>query len=309
MVFPNWRRSRAYVDRVRHRALGDAGADGGDAEPAGVERGERDLHAVALGADALVDRDPRPVEEHLRRHVAGQPHLLLGSPEAHAGRVRGDDERAQALGRVLVGTREEDVVVGARAVADPLLGAGDDVRVAVEGRAGLDRADVGAGLRLGQAVGTEPLAAEHPRQPGRALLLGRVGRDHRGGQRVHAEADGHARPDRGDLLDDLQVHLVRLAAPAQLLGERQAHQPRLAEQGVRRRRELALLLRVVDLRRQLLGRQLAGQLEERLGLLGREESVDGGGHPTILGRPHVGRGRRPGACHEASEGDGLHGFP
>ena len=260
--------------------------DGGDAEPAGVECGQRDPHPVALGADALVGRDPGVVEEDLGGDVAGQPHLLLGGAEGHAGRVRRDDERAQPAGRVVARAGEEDVVVGARAVADPLLGAGDDVRVAVEPGPGLDAADVGARLRLGQAVGAEPVAAQHPRQPGRALLVGGVGSDHGCGQGVHAHADRDARPDRGDLLDDLQVDLVRLAAPAELLGERQAQQPGLAQQGVRRRRELARLLRVVDLRRELLGHQLAGQLEERLGLLGRQQAVDGGRHSPIVGRPY-----------------------
>ena len=116
-------------------------------------------------------RDPGAVEDHLGGDVAGQAHLLLGRAEAHARGVGRDDERRQAALGVVAGAGEEDVVVGARAVADPLLGAGDDVLVALADRAGADAADVGAGLRLGEAVGAEPVPGEHLRQPLVALLL------------------------------------------------------------------------------------------------------------------------------------------
>ena len=90
--------------RVRERCLGDAGADGRDAEASGVERGEGDPHAVALVADPVRDRDQGSVEEHLGGDVAGQAHLLLGGAERHALRVGRDNERADSprLGSSLV---------------------------------------------------------------------------------------------------------------------------------------------------------------------------------------------------------------
>jgi hypothetical protein len=47
----------------------------GDAEAAGVEGGEGDRHALALGADPAVGGDADSVEDHLATGVAVQPHL------------------------------------------------------------------------------------------------------------------------------------------------------------------------------------------------------------------------------------------
>ena len=58
--------------------------DRGDAEPAGVEGREGDLHARALLADQLGRGDAGAVEDHLGGDVAGQAHLLLGRAEGHA---------------------------------------------------------------------------------------------------------------------------------------------------------------------------------------------------------------------------------
>jgi hypothetical protein len=92
---------------------------------------------------------------------------------------------------------------------------------------------------------------------------------------VHAGRHGHGRPARRELLEHLQVDLVRLAPAADLLGVGQPEQPRLAE-----RREQALRiglgpLVLVDARRELLVREVAGQVEQVLGLLGGQQPVDG----------------------------------
>ena len=52
-------------DGVVERGLGQADRAGGDAEPAAVERGQRDLEALALLAEQPVGADPGAVEAHL----------------------------------------------------------------------------------------------------------------------------------------------------------------------------------------------------------------------------------------------------
>ena len=74
--------------------------------------------------------------------------------------------------RVVGGARHHLVEVRVAAVRGPGLGAVDDVLVAVAPGPGLHRRRVGAGVRLGEAVGAEQLAAEHVGQPLLLLLLG-----------------------------------------------------------------------------------------------------------------------------------------
>ena len=103
-------------------------------------------------------------------------------------------------------------------------------------RPGRHRGDVGAGQRLGEAVGAELLAGEHARQQG--LLLRRGCRTSPRGSRSGVctlDADGHAHPGRGDLLDDLEVDLVGLAAAAELLGVGQRQQAGAAQRAERLR--------------------------------------------------------------------------
>jgi len=55
-----------------------------------------------------------------------------------------------------LGVGEQDADAGLRAVGDEVLGAVDDVGVAVADRASLLAGGVGAGLRLGQGKASEP---------------------------------------------------------------------------------------------------------------------------------------------------------
>ena len=88
--------------------------------------------------------------------------------------------------------------------------------VAVAHRPGAQRGGVGAGGGLGQAVGAEQPAAEHRGQVLGLLLLGAVGGERVAGQGVHADAEADGEPGRGELLEDLEVDLVRLVAAAVL---------------------------------------------------------------------------------------------
>ncbi len=84
-------------DGVVERALGEPGGDGGDAEPAGVEPGQRDLEPLALLAEQPVGVDPDVVEAHGRGGAAGQAHLPLGRVGREALGVGGHEEAGDAV--------------------------------------------------------------------------------------------------------------------------------------------------------------------------------------------------------------------
>jgi len=94
---------------------------------------------------------------------------------------------------------------------------------------------------------------------------------------VDGDPDGDARPDGGDLFEDLEIHLVRLSRPAVLLGERQAEQSAAAERAEDVPGELGLRLRVGDTRRQLLRGEQACEPDEFEGFLGGQGASGGHG--------------------------------
>jgi hypothetical protein len=93
-------------------------------------------------------------------------------------------------------------------------------------------------------------------------------------QGVHADRDRDRGPASGDLLEDLQVDLVGLAAAAPLLGLRQAEQPRGPEL-----REhpfgigFGLLVGIDDGIEHLVG-DVAGEVDEVFCLLRWQQPVD-----------------------------------
>ena len=154
-------------------------------------------------ADRRAGVDRHVVEHHLAHGVAVQPHLPLGGAERQAvgvGRAR-RSRTARARRRRTVRAKV-GVVVGVAGVADPRLAAAQPVAVgspssALAGGAGRHRADVGAGQRLGQAVGAELVAARACRAAGRPAARAVPNVRHGvGGQRVHRDTDGHAHPGR-----------------------------------------------------------------------------------------------------------------
>ena len=90
--------------------------------------------------------------------------------------------------------------------------------VAVAHRLGAQRGGVGARGGLGEAVRAEQAAAEHRRQMRGLLLLGAVAGERVAGQRMDADAEADGEPGRGELLEDLEVDLVRLVAAATVPG-------------------------------------------------------------------------------------------
>ena len=142
-------------------------------------------------------------------------------------------------------------------------------------------------MRLGQAVGPEQGTADHLRQQVAALRLGAELVDREAGEGVHADAEGDAGPAGGELLDHLQVHLVGLAAAADVLTEGQTQQAGVAEQPEDLAREALLPLVLPGLGGQLGVGQLARQGDEVPGLLGGQFTVDQHGSPQDGGAATV----------------------
>ena len=90
---------------------------------------------------------------------------------------------------------------------------------------------------------------------------------------MHADAEADGEPAGRQLLHDLQVDLVRLPAPAVLLGVGQAEQPGAAQRGEDLAGEPAGLLVAGGARRQLGGDELTGQVEQVTGLRRRQLAV------------------------------------
>ncbi len=253
---------------VRHggveSALRQTGRHGGDAEPSGVEAGQRDREPLALVAETALDRDAYVVEQHRGRRRAHQAHLLLGGVCRQPLGVCGYEEARDAAAAVIRGASHDLVEVGVPAMRRPGLRAVDDVGVAVAYGLGTHRRRIGAGVRLRQAVGAELIARQHPGQPFLLLLVVAGGEQAEARQRVHRRADTYRRPRRADLLQHLQVDLVRLPAPAELLGIGQRQQPGATQRTEHVARERRRRLSLGRLGSELLGDDLAGQGDEVL---------------------------------------------
>ena len=132
--------------------LARSDAHRGQREPSGVERGEGDLEARALRADAVGGRDPDLVEAGDAVLQAAQAHEGVAVLDRDALARRLDDEGGDAalvaLGLGHPGHHDEEV--GDDAVGGPQLDAVEDVVVAVRDGGGGEAGGVGADVRLGQ---------------------------------------------------------------------------------------------------------------------------------------------------------------
>ena len=129
-----------------------------------VEPHHREAKAVAFGAHAVSDRHLHIIENHLcgRRGIPAE--LAFLRTEAEARHVLFDDKARHAFRPGLSGADHRHIdVVDARA-ADELLGAVDDIMVALKACAGLERGGVRARPRLGQAIGCDLVHADELRK-------------------------------------------------------------------------------------------------------------------------------------------------
>jgi hypothetical protein len=141
---------------------------------------------------------------------------------------------------------------GQEAVGDPHLLAVDHVRVAVLGRARLDRLDVGAQLGLGQREGRSQLARRHLREVLLLLLVRAELHQQVGADEVGVDDPRDRDPAARELLDDHGVGREVQPEPAVLLGDGHPEQPELAHLLDDRLRELVLVVVVLGVGEDLL---------------------------------------------------------
>ena len=154
------------VERVLEGGAADAEGEAADHGTGALERGEGAEGAAASAgsrrcarrrAEAVAGGHAAVLEDDVGGPGGADAHLLPDGAHGEAGRALLDGEGAEAaplLALVLGG--EDDVDVGDAAVGDEALGAVENVVVAVADGGGGDVGDVGAGLRLGEAVGAQP---------------------------------------------------------------------------------------------------------------------------------------------------------
>src|SRR5918999_752566 len=156
------------------------------------ERLDRPRPAVADAADHVLVRDPRLLHEELVELRLLRD--LVERPDLHGLLLHVEDEVGQALmlGRVLVRPRHEHAPLRLVRVGGPDLLAGHEPLAACArsgvrlDRLRLQRGEIGARLRLGEALAPDLLAREDRLEPA-LLLLVRAVRDHHRAAHHHAE--------------------------------------------------------------------------------------------------------------------------
>ena len=260
-------------DRLVETALRPAQRTGADIEPTAVQPHHRDAEALALAADQILRRHAHPVEIDLRGRLRMPAQLLLIGAEADARHVLLDHEAGNALRPVHAGAHHADINLVLAAARDELLCAGDDIMVAVLHRLGLQRGGVGAGARLGQAIGADPLHRHHRRK---ILLL----------HRLRAEAVDHPRrhvvdrdegAGRGAAIGHGLHDQSRLQPPqpdaARFLGHIDRAEAQLRGRADRVAREDMLLVPLGRVRRDRIGGELPRHILDLALLVGEVELV------------------------------------
>ncbi|MNS87604.1 hypothetical protein D3C72_1215520 [compost metagenome] len=213
---------------VRHAA-----GQRGDMQAATVEHLHRGLEAHARYAADDVGRGHAHVFQH---HVAGLgaalTHLLVRLAERDPRRIGGHDERRDARRARAAGARHQREGAGTRRVGDEALGAVDDVVVAIQLGARLQRGGVGAGVRLGQRERDDQLAAGDLRQ---VFLLLRLGAVHQDALRADANVGAEHRAERkrrmAEVIDHIAFLRHRQANTTVVLGNGDAEQAHLLHVG------------------------------------------------------------------------------
>ena len=216
-------------EQVVERALRRAEHESGEDQPLDVQPGHQ-LHPGLV----LLAEQPRRVDVAVGEEdvVDDLPAHRLDRPDLHALGVARDAEHGQALVLVAAVARaaDEQHVVGEVRLGDPRLLAVDDVAAVAPLRLAAERADVGAGLRLGHRDRLD--AAAHDAAEDLLLLLG-------GPEALEGARDDHAhpeRPNRGHAARGLLEEQAQVDHPAAraavLLRDRDAEPAELGHLGV-----------------------------------------------------------------------------
>ena len=257
--------------RLGQRRRGRAQRAAGDIDAAAVQAGHGDLEALALVADAVFHRHARVLENHRPGGLAFPAHLVLVAAVADAGRVRRDREAGNAAGAGPAGARHQHQQVGVAGAGNERLGAVQHIVVAVAAGAGFQRRRVGAGARLGEAIGGQRLAAHQRPVPALAHRLGAEPGQHPGGHVVDGDERGGGGAARRHPLEDQRRVEPAQAHAALVLVAVQRAEAQLAGAADGVLGEGAVLVPLGGERRQLLIGELARGVAERQLLVGEVE--------------------------------------
>ena len=147
------------------RSTGPTDAHGGDLQPRRAEPLVGGVEAAMLLAEDLRHRNAAVVEVDDHVVVAAVGDALVAVDHVAPGRVEVDQEAGDQLlrtaaGLLLAAGGEQDDVVGEVGVADEVLGAVDDVVVAVAHGAALHAAHVAAGVGLAHRHAVDAFAGD-----------------------------------------------------------------------------------------------------------------------------------------------------
>ncbi len=279
--------------------FGGAERPPGDAVARVVEAGEGALEAGDARQEVLVG-DEDVGHGDLAGDRGAQRELAFDLRRRQPLHAALEDEAADAL---VLGLGPDDHDVGDGRVADPHLGAVQDIAAVDLARAAFHAAGIGAVIRLGQAEAADPFAGGELRQVFLPLRLGAEGMDRVHHQRaLHAHGRAIAAVDAFDLAGDEAVADIADAGAAIALDGRPEESERahlvhdlavealLAERALDARHELALRIgaRAVAHHALVLGQLLLEEqrvlpVEARLvGAAGRRLAGGLGGHRHIL---------------------------
>src|SRR5439155_7118191 len=181
------------------------------------------------------------VEPGDARHLDERP-----DGDARALHVDQEERDPLVLGRPEVRARDQDAPLGEARVARPDLLAAHVERIAAELGAGPHGGQVGAGVRLREALAPHLLAGQDLREKALLLLLRAVVDERRADERrPHADVDHARRPDARVLLGEEQLLERRRAAAAVLARPVQARPAALVQAALPPAREADLLGRVL----------------------------------------------------------------
>ncbi|OPZ80478.1 MAG: hypothetical protein BWY77_01058 [bacterium ADurb.Bin431] len=216
-------------------ALGDADRLGGHAGTGAVEGLHGDDESHPLLAEQILTGDGAVLKDHLAGGRGADAHLLLFLAEDQSRRPLLDEEGGGAAGPARgIGGGDDGVIAGYPPVGDKMLGAVEDVAVALEPGGGLDRPRVRSCLRFGQTESGQPLpGSQHGKVPA-LLFIGTGNQEGKGAEGRAGQGQGDAAAGSGELFGD-QGHLCDAAShPFILLRNPEAekvHARHLADDG------------------------------------------------------------------------------